>query len=163
MLFIEQGDLSSAEKVCRAAIKLETLEKIDNRDYRYDDYCAYCSHGDCLRAKNDFNGACEAYENALERKPIDASSLISFADCLLEVSSSKSEVSRERLLKKAAMSLEKSIARKVVDLESTEAAEGPKYLAGNERFVLERAGLYIQLSDCLSDLKDYSGAKVVST
>jgi Tetratricopeptide repeat len=165
-LFIEQGDFSRAEDICRKAIELEML--MPKIDYKYifhvehqDVACVYCSLGDCLLAKSDFNGACEAYEKALKRKSINADSLMQFANCLLKMKSSKIEVSRVQLLKKAAKLLKKSIAREAVGLESTEAAaaEEPNYLAGNERFINHRLALYLQLSDCLSDLNDNSGAK----
>jgi tetratricopeptide (TPR) repeat protein len=70
--FIEQGDLPSAEEISRAAIELETLEQKAHGDLRQNCGCAYSSLGDCLRAKLDFTGACEAYENALVRKSIKA-------------------------------------------------------------------------------------------
>jgi tetratricopeptide (TPR) repeat protein len=112
--FIEQGDLLSAEEICRAAIELETLEQKEYGDLRDNYGCTYSSLGDCLRAKHDFTGACEAYENALERKSINAKSLISFANCLLKLSSSNIEVSRKRLLKKAAKSLKNVVLDEII-------------------------------------------------
>jgi tetratricopeptide (TPR) repeat protein len=140
--FIEQGDLSSAEEISRAAIELETLEQKEYGDLRQNCGCAYSSLGDCLRAKDDFSGACEAYEKALERKSFQAKSLIGFANCLLELSSSKTEVSQKRLLKKAAKSL-KNVVLDLFVLESAQTDEEPNYLSGNESFVLGRTGMFL--------------------
>lgn len=157
---IMQGDLSSAEDICRAGIELETRgSNIDVWDaHKYMERSIYCDLGDCLCAKGDFNGACEAYEKALKLKSYDATSMMGFAKCLLEIESSPIGISREQLLKKASKSIKNQLARRVTDFESMKAAEGPSYLAENKNFVHLRESLYLILSDCCDAQNDSTGA-----
>lgn len=130
----KQGNFSSAEESCRAAIKIEEARE-PKEDYRsaaiHLTGCrsAFYTLGDCLRAQYDFNGACEAYEKALKRKSYHAESLMIFAGCLDHVDGTyHTDISQDQLYKKAVKSLKKHI-----DLKLMRVSEEPNSLAGGKK------------------------------